>query len=317
MNAFFERPYREASHDNGFCGNTLVRGSETRSATCLEDANADPAGRRYLFTGDKLLLRRGNPALNPLFDATEAGGLGVDAETLILLGSAPEGPRLAAEIDPAAALPDGVEAVDLRSVATQGLLPPDHLGAVAQARSYLHWHRASRHCGRCGTVLEKRGGGISRHCPACDVTYFPRVDPVVIMLAVDGDRCLLGRQARFAPGVYSALAGFLEPGETIEDAVRRETLEESGVRIGRVAYHSSQAWPFPASLMLGCHAEALTTEIVRDTDELEDCRWFSRDEILAMLAGTHDTFKVPPPMAIAHLLISAFAEFDPSAGPSA
>ena len=105
------------------------------------------------------------------------------------------------------------------------------------------------------------------------------------MLAIDGERCLLGRQARFAPGMYSALAGFLEPGETIEEAVRREVKEEAGITIGRVAYHSSQAWPFPSSLMIGCHAEALSTEVERDAAELEDCRWFEREEVRLMLPG--------------------------------
>lgn len=312
MGSFFDRPFREASHRNGFSRNTLIRGSETRSPTCLEDADADPRARRYLFLGDKLLVRRAGDATDALFDAAQAGALPADPASLVLLGEAPDGPRLAAAVDESLPLPATLEAVDLRSLAIEGLLDSEQLGAVAQARSYLHWHRANRHCGRCGTILEKRGGGVSRHCACCDLTHFPRVDPVVIMLAIDGDRCLLGRQARFAPGVYSALAGFLEPGETVEDAVRRETAEESGVRIGRVAYHSSQAWPFPASLMLGCHAEALTTDIVRDANEIEDCRWFARAEVATMLAETHPRgFRLPPPMAIAHRLIQAFIEFVP------
>src|SRR5690606_37715864 len=129
----------------------------------------------------------------------------------------------------------------------------------------------------------------------------------VIMLAVDSTRCLLGRQPRFAPGMYSALAGFLEPGETIEAAVRREIGEEAGIAIGRVAYHSSQAWPFPSSLMIGCHAEALSTEVQRDAAELEDCRWFEREEVSLMLAGRHpDGLKAPPAIAIAHHLLAAF-----------
>ncbi|MCP4384285.1 MAG: NUDIX domain-containing protein, partial [Hyphomicrobiales bacterium] len=137
-------------------------------------------------------------------------------------------------------------------------------------------------------------------------------DPVVIMLAVDAsgpaERCLLGRQTRFVEGMYSCLAGFVEPGETIEDAVRRETGEEAGIKVGRVRYHSSQPWPFPASLMIGCHAEALTTDITRDEVELEDARWFGRDEVLSILAGTHaDGIKCPPSMAIAHKLIRAWA----------
>jgi NAD+ diphosphatase len=160
--------------------------------------------------------------------------------------------------------------------------------------------------------LPVRGGG-GRVCQNCGAEHFPRVDPVVIMLAVQGERCLLGRQPRFAPGMYSALAGFLEPGETIEEAVRRETKEEAGIHIGRVRYHSSQAWPFPSSLMIGCHAEAISTEVVRDAAELEDCRWFERDEVRLMLAGAHPQGLVTPPrMAIAHQLIRGFAEWDGS-----
>jgi NAD+ diphosphatase len=131
------------------------------------------------------------------------------------------------------------------------------------------------------------------------------------MLAVHGDRCLLGRQPRFAPGMYSALAGFLEPGETIEEAVRRETKEEAGIHIGRVRYHSSQAWPFPSSLMIGCHAEALSDTVERDAAELEDCRWFQRSEAQLMLAGTHPQGLIAPPrMAIAHQLVAAFADWE-------
>ena len=130
-----------------------------------------------------------------------------------------------------------------------------------------------------------RAGGYKRLCPACGTEHFPRTDPVAIMLTVTRERCLLGRGRHFAPGMYSALAGFIEPGETIEDAVRRETLEEAGIRLGRVVYHASQPWPFPYSLMIGCFGEALNDDISADANELEDCRWFARDEVLAMLAG--------------------------------
>jgi NAD+ diphosphatase len=151
-------------------------------------------------------------------------------------------------------------------------------------------------------------GGYRRDCPACGAEHFPRTDPVVIMLAIDGERCLLGRQARFAPAMYSCLAGFVEPGETIEDAVRRETAEEAGIAVGRVRYHASQPWPFPSSLMIGCHAEAISRDIVRDEAELEACRWFGRAEVQAMLAGLHpDGLKCPPDIAIAHHLIKAWA----------
>jgi NAD+ diphosphatase len=150
-------------------------------------------------------------------------------------------------------------------------------------------------------------GGYRRDCPACGAQHFPRTDPVAIMLTVHGDRCLLGRQRRFLPGMYSCLAGFIEPGETIEDAVRRETREESGILVGRVDYRASQPWPFPASLMIGCVAEALTTEITRDDEELEDCRWFDRDEVRRMFAGDHPDGLLPPNrIAIAHHLLRGF-----------
>ena len=154
-----------------------------------------------------------------------------------------------------------------------------------------------------------RAGGYKRVCTQCHAEHFPRTDPVAIMLTVTPDRCILGRGAHFAPGMYSALAGFIEPGETIEAAVRRETLEESGVRLGRVVYHASQPWPFPYSLMIGCYGEALDTEIRFDARELEDCRWFERAEVLDMLAGSHGGgLKTPPPLAIAHQLIRHWAE---------
>jgi NAD+ diphosphatase len=180
---------------------------------------------------------------------------------------------------------------------------------MAQAGALLAWHATHRFCGRCGAATESRAGGYKRVCTGCNAEHFPRTDPVAIMLAVKPERCLLGRGYHFAPGMYSCLAGFIEPGETIEAAVRRETLEESGIRLGRVVYHASQPWPFPFSLMIGCFGEALDEEIRRDTAELEDCRWFGRDEVLAMLDGRHpDGIVTPPPGAIAHQIIRHWAE---------
>ncbi len=148
-------------------------------------------------------------------------------------------------------------------------------------------------------------------CTSCGAELFPRTDPVVIMLAVTPDRCVLGRSPHFAPHMYSALAGFVEPGETIENAVRREIGEESGLGIGRVVYHASQPWPFPHSLMIGCFGEAITEEISFDGNELEDCRWFFRDEVRSIIAGDHpDGIRIPPAGAIAAHLIKAWAEAD-------
>jgi NAD+ diphosphatase len=197
---------------------------------------------------------------------------------------------------------------DLRSIAVGGLVPPDELGLLAQARSLLVWHARRSFCSNCGARTEIQDGGYRRHCPSCKMDHFPRTDPVVIMVAIRDGACLLGRQKSWAPGMYSALAGFMEPGETIEDAARREILEEAGIRIGAVHYIASQPWPFPSSLMIGLIGEAETSDIKLDQLELEDARWFPANEVRAMLAGTHPSLRCPPPMAIAnHLLESALA----------
>jgi NTP pyrophosphohydrolases containing a Zn-finger, probably nucleic-acid-binding len=173
----------------------------------------------------------------------------------------------------------------------------------------MDWHRRHGFCANCGVRTASASGGWRRDCTACGAQHFPRTDPVVIMLSVRGDRCLLGRQARFAPGMYSCLAGFVEPGETVEDAVRRETMEEAGIRTGRVRYLASQPWPFPSSLMIGCLAEALDDDLVVDEIELEHARWFTRAEVGAMLRGEHpDGLTAPLPFAIAHHLLKAFVD---------
>ena len=307
MASFFDGlPYPEASNLNGFAGNLIDRRSEKRGDDAIAAALADPAARLYLFRADKTLLR-GN---DPLYDAAEAAALGAVLAEAVLLGWTAEGPRLAAMLPETGTAEDGrFREIDLRSLAVEGTVAPEHLGALAQARSLCNWHARHRFCAVCGHASAIKIGGYRRDCPNCGTEHFPRTDPVVIMLAVDGERCLLGRQQRFAPGMYSCLAGFLEPGETIENAVRRETAEEAGITIGRVRYYSSQPWPFPSSLMIGCHAEAVSTDVTRDEAELEDCRWFPRSEVLAMLAGEHaQGIKCPPTIAIAHRLIRAWAE---------
>ncbi|CAN0464588.1 unnamed protein product [Phaeothamnion confervicola] len=173
----------------------------------------------------------------------------------------------------------------------------------------LAWHARHRYCANCGAPTDSVHGGWKRQCPSCQVEHFPRTDPVVIMLVLDGDRCLLGRQSRFAKGMWSCLAGFVEPGETIEDAVRREVFEESGIRCGRVGYVRSQPWPFPMSLMIGAHVEALSSELTIDYAELEDARWFARAEVIEMMQGRHPAgLAAANPIAIAHHLIRAWIE---------
>jgi NAD+ diphosphatase len=300
-------PPEDQSSLNGFAGNLIDRRSEKRGEDSVATALADPAARLYLFRGDNALLRDNDP----LFPLAQAQALGAPMDGIVLLGWTGGGPRLAAMIAETG-MPDSADltATNLRTLAVNGAVAAEHLGALAQARSLCGWHARHGFCAVCGQPTVMRIGGYRRDCPSCKAEHFPRTDPVVIMLAVDGDRALLGRQARFAPGMYSCLAGFVEPGETIEDAVRRETAEESGITVGRVRYFSSQPWPFPSSLMIGCHAEALTTDVTPDEAELEDCRWFDRAEVLAMLDGTHRAgLKSPPPIAIAHRLIRAWAEF--------
>ncbi len=194
---------------------------------------------------------------------------------------------------------------DLRAV--PGLLAPDDAAILAHARGLMHWRNRSRFCANCGAACAPRSAGHVLHCPACQAQHFPRTDPAVIMLVTRGDRALLGHSARFPGNMYSTLAGFVEPGETLEEAVAREVFEESGVRIGAVHYHSSQPWPFPASIMLGFYADALSEEIVLDTTEIEDARWFSRAEI-----RDHDAhgFKVPRGDSIARRLIDDWLALD-------
>lgn len=306
----FSAPEREPSQFVGFAGNRIDRQSENRTDEALEVALADPRLRIMQTRGGRLYLKLNGAGFDPYFTLAEAREMGAKLGDAVLLGMSEAGPVVMA---PGAIEPDdlaeGVKAIDHRSVYVQGLIGPDMLGELAQGAALLAWNRNHRFCGRCGAETQARIGGYKRSCAACGAEHFPRTDPVAIMLTVRQDMCLLGRSPHFAPGMYSCLAGFIEPGETIENAVRRETLEESGIRLGRVAYHASQPWPFPHSLMIGCFGEALNDDIAFDGKELEDCRWFGRDEVLTMIAGAHpDGLGVPPNGAIANHLIRAWAE---------
>ncbi len=310
--ALFSAPEREPSHFVGFAGNRIDRQAENRSEDALPAALADPRLRILQSRGGRLYLRLGDGPANAYFGLAEARDMGAKLEHSVLLGMAEDGPVVMTPgaIEPED-LPDGIKAIDHRSVYVQGLVGPETLGELAQGASLLAWHHSHRFCGRCGSPTEMRIGGYKRVCTTCSAELFPRTDPVAIMLAVTRDKCLLGRSPHFGPGMYSALAGFIEPGETIENAVRREVLEESGIRLGRVVYHASQPWPFPYSLMIGCFGEALNDDIAFDGRELEDCRWFSREEVRDIIAGRHEGgVGIPPAGAIASHLIRAWAEAD-------
>ena len=209
----------------------------------------------------------------------------------------------------AAGKPPLEPAVDLRSLATQGVLPDDELSLAGQAKALAHWHDDNRHCGSCGAPTLPRDGGWKRLCPACGRVLFPRLDPVAIMLVHDGERCVLAHEPRFPERMFSTLAGFLEPGEDIAAAVIRETREEVGLVVGAVTFHSAQPWPFPHSLMLGCLAHAVHAPLRIDRTEIAEARWFTRQEARQMLDGGHaEGLWAPGRQAIAHWLIRAFVD---------
>ena len=195
---------------------------------------------------------------------------------------------------------------DLRQVAMQ--LPATDAAILATAKSMFEWRRRHQHCAVCGQPSVAKEGGWKRQCPSCEAEHFPRTDPVVIMLAYHGERCMLGRQEIWPAGMFSALAGFLEPGESIEEACARELAEEAGLRTRQVRYHSTQPWPYPSSLMIGLIAEVEDDEGTPDQTELSEVRWFTREEAKLLLKGEIEGVFAPPPLAIAHQLIKAWAE---------
>ncbi len=295
----------EPSARTGFAGNTLTRNEAMRTDAALADALADPATQVLVFEGANVAHAENGTPIRPLADVDRASAVAGP----VLLGRRGETAMVALR------MPERVDA-DGKAMGTPlrtlGIVMPDlvdgeTLGALAQAGSLLAWHVSHRFCGHCGTEGREAAAGWRRDCPDCGLQVFPRTDPVVIMMVTretaEGPRVLVGRQPRFPPGNYSCLAGFLEPGETAEMAVRREVMEEAGITVGRVRYHASQPWPMPHSLMIGCYGEALSDEIVPDEDELEDVRWVTRDELFGMTEGTHpDGMRVPPRGTIARLL---------------
>ena len=297
----------------GYTNSRIERAAELRiDAAAMAALVKHPGAGTYVIGGEWIVAKKGSPLNEPLFTPAEAHELGSTAET-IFLGLLDGVPRFGHGLSPqsAEALKSRGDLLvtDLRSIAVQGLVAADDLPPIAEAKAVLHWHARHRFCPNCGAATRLVCGGWRRDCPQCKAEHFPRTDPVVIMLAIDGDRCLLGRSPRFVPTMWSCLAGFVEPGESIEDAVHRETREEAGITCGRVVYFASQPWPFPTSLMIGCHAEALTHEIVVDREELEDARWFSKEEIETMLMRKHPQgLTTPPPVAIAHHIIRAWVE---------
>jgi len=285
-----------------------LRGDEVKLAAFL----THPRAGVYVVGGESIVLKAQGAAPDPLFSPDEARALGVARET-VFLGLLHDAPRFGIGIDPAAiealkARAD-LKLIDLRTIAVQREVDTVHVPPLAEAKAILGWHARHRFCPNCSAATVLTQAGWRRDCPVCKAEHFPRTDPVVIMLPIKGDRCVLGRSPRFPPTMWSCLAGFCEPGESIEEAVRREVAEEVGVTCARVQYFASQPWPFPSSLMIGCHAEAVSDDVVIDKSEIEDARWFDRAELKSMLLRQHpQELSTPPPIAIAHHIIRDFVE---------
>ena len=293
-----------------FAGNPLDRGERQRRDEAWIGARAlDPNSRFLPLSELSVLVSGGGLAWVGVDDLA---GLGIE-EAPIFLGLLDDRAYFAVDVtglDGAIGQLEGGDESrfeDARAAASY-LSGPD-AGMVAQARAQIDWHTRNGFCSICGHESEPKRGGQKRECPNCRTEHFPRTDPVVITVVSDGDRCLLGqsRGRLRRMRMYSALAGFVDQGESIEEAVSREVMEEAGLRIKNIRYHSSQPWPFPSSLMIGCHADAVTTEISMDDEEMTDVRWFHREEVLRALEGTNAELAVPQPLAIAHHLIKAWA----------
>jgi len=271
-------------------------------------------GKPLIGLGDELgdalgWLRPGHPALAhagpPVFLGLDEGQARFAADISDWSPEAGAEAAVAAFFDPTVqqhpAIGDSAGFMELRGVMTR--LSPRDAELAATAKALLQWHRSHGFCAACGAASEMVQAGWQRSCPACGAQHFPRTDPVVIMLVTQANAVLLGRSPGWPEGMYSLLAGFVEPGETMEAAVRREVMEETGVRCGAVGYLASQPWPFPASLMIGARTEALDRALTLDPEEIEDARWVSREELVAVFAGLHPEIKPARAGAIAHFIL--------------
>jgi NAD+ diphosphatase len=265
---------------NVFAGAFVDRSGERRKdPDWLAEAMSAKDTRFVPVWGDRCLVG-GDPAGAVLLDRQQIDPF-IDDDNVIFLGLFRNQPAFAVAISRERDAPfeELGEFKDLRFLGT--VLPPDEANLAAHARAIVLWHGTTLFCGKCGSASQPYSGGNTRRCcnPECNQEIFPRTDPAIIVLVAAGDRCLLGRQSSWPEGRYSTIAGFVEPGESLEDAVRREVYEETNIRVGKVRYHSSQPWPFPSALMLGFVAEATSDDIHLNDGELEDARWFTREQL--------------------------------------
>ena len=301
---------------NTFSGNPLNRASDRRGdAAWIAEQLAAPASLAVAMWNGRPLVEtaKDGGAQIAYLAAGMARELAGGPERLLFLGLwndiAVFAVDLEGSVDPADGPLEGLGRFeDLRAIALT--LPPPDAAILATAKSMFEWRRKHRFCAACGQISNAVDGGWKRVCPACAAQHFPRTDPVVIMLAVKGERCLLGRQAAWPKLMFSALAGFLEPGESIEEACARELFEEATLRVTAVRYHSTQPWPYPSSLMIGLIAQVENDDAVADQVEIDEVRWFSRAEARAMIHGELADARAPGALAIAHQLIKAWSEED-------
>lgn len=273
-------------------GASLDRAAHMRDdPDALAQMLADPSARTVVFSNDQTLFRLTETGLSLEWrPVSEFDG----AEPPVFLGLADGAPRFATRLGEMDDL-DGCKFIDLRSALFSGDFDGDEAAITAGAKAITGWHASHIHCSRCGAKSQPAQGGWKRECPSCGAQHFPRTDPVVIMLVVKGERVAIAHNVNFPDTLYSLIAGFVEPGETIEEAVRRETLEELGLRCGRVDYLCSQPWPFPAGLMFGCIAEALNEDFTLEEAELSEACWLDREEVTAIFRGESE--KISPPRA--------------------
>ncbi len=304
---------------NTFAGNPLDRASERRTdAAWLAEKLAAPGSLAVALWNGRPLVEDGKGSSVQLawLAAGMARTLVGSPEHLLFLGLWKEAAIFALDLEGDADPADGaLESLgrfdELWAVAPA--LPAADAAITATARSMFEWRRRHRHCATCGGIAKIADGGWKLICAVCRAEHFPRTDPVVIMLAVREDQCLLGRQSAWPAGMFSALAGFLEPGESIEEACARELFEEARLRARRVRYHSTQPWPYPSSLMIGLIASVEEGEAAADGIEIDEVRWFAREKARPLIAGDLIGLKAPPALAIAHQLIKAWSQegFEP------
>ncbi len=282
-----------------FAGGNLDYAEDKRDITSL---------RRFLNDPKSLtvLMQDGKPAMNEdgtlwMVHPNELKGTNVAEPAPVLLGIQSDVPIFAFSLHTSQKLIPQDSFQEMRFVA--GRMKPDELAIAGRARSLFEWHHKHQFCSNCGKKTMSASAGMFSHCGTCQTDHFPRINPVVIMLILNGDKCLLGRSPGWPEGAYSALAGFISPGESMEEACQRETMEEVGINVHSVKYIFSQPWPFPSQLMMGLRCQTEETKIKLNTKELEAAQWFSKDEVQAVFDKQSDAFLRPPKFTIAHQLL--------------